>query len=63
MIRKENIAIYRAKANVQLHYYSLHPSQQMNPRRLAPVEEKEDNFTRIALFLFPAARVCMAIKI
>jgi len=34
----------------------------MDPRRLAPVEEKEDNFTWIALFLFPATRVCMAVK-
>jgi hypothetical protein len=26
--------------------------EMMNPRRLAPVEEKEDNFTWIALFYF-----------
>lgn len=34
----------------------------MNPRRLAPIEEKEVDFTWIALFLFPATRVCMAVK-
>jgi hypothetical protein len=45
-----------------LSIFILEKRKIMDPRRLAPVEEKEDNFTWIARFLFPATRVCMAVK-